>query len=174
VMVLPSGKCSRIKSIELMGKSIKTARAPMSVAILLDDEIDISRGDLIAPVDDLPNIAKEAEAYLCWMHETPMQMGKRYWIKHTAHSTKVAFTQLQYRVNIESLEEESASTLRLNEIGKVNLRTASPLTYDDYYRNRHLGGFIVIDEHSHATVGAGMLLEPNKTLPVPEDVDYSI
>jgi sulfate adenylyltransferase subunit 1 (EFTu-like GTPase family) len=77
-------------------------------------------------------------------------------------------------VNIETLEEESASTLGLNEIGKVNLRTATPITFDDYYRNRQLGGFIVIDERSNATVGAGMLLEPNKTLPAPEDVDYSI
>lgn len=146
----------------------------MSVAILLNDEIDISRGDLIAPVDDLPIVAKEAEAFLCWMHEVPMQKGKRYWIKHTANSTKVAFTELQYRVNIQSLEEESAPTLGLNEIGKVNLRTASPIVFDDYYRNRQLGGFIVIDEQSNATVGAGMLLEPNKTLPTPEDVDYSI
>jgi bifunctional enzyme CysN/CysC len=174
VMVLPSGKSSRIKSIELMGKAIKTARAPMSVAILLDDEIDISRGDLIAPVNDLPIVAKEAEAFLCWMHEVPLQKGKRYWIKHTANSTKVTFTELLYRVNIQSLEEESADTLRLNEIGKVNLRSASPILFDDYYRNRQLGGFIVIDEQSNATVGAGMLLEPNKTLPTPEDVDYSI
>ena len=174
VRVLPSGKSSRIRSIELMGKTIKVARAPMSVAILLNDDIDISRGDLIAPVDDLPIVAKEAEAFLCWMHEAPMQMGKRYWIKHTANSTKVAFTNLQFRVNIETLEEESASTLGLNEIGKVNLRTATPIAFDDYYRNRQLGGFIVIDERSNATVGAGMLLEPNKTLPAPEDVDYSI
>ncbi|MFN8008859.1 MAG: GTP-binding protein, partial [Terriglobia bacterium] len=156
VMILPSGRISRIKSIELMGKRLKVARAPMSVAVQLEDQIDISRGDLIAPADNLPNVSKMAEAYLCWMHKTPMQVGKKYWIKQTANSTKMSFTQLQYRVNIQSLEEESASTLGLNEIGKVTLRTAAPITFDDYYRNRQLGGFIVIDEHTNATVGAGM------------------
>jgi bifunctional enzyme CysN/CysC len=108
------------------------------------------------------------------MHQAPLQLGRRYTIKHTTNSTKGIITDLNYRVNIDSLEEERASTLALNEIGRVSVRTATPLIYDEYYRNRRLGGFIVIDEATHATVGAGMLLEATKAPPLLEYTDYAI
>lgn len=174
VIVLPSGRTSKIRDILLNDRSLKTAHASMSVAVLLEDEIDVSRGDMVVSVDNLPYIGKEAEAMICWMNETPLQLGKRYIVKHTTHSTKGVITDLHYRVNIDKLDEEKASSLGLNEIGKVSLRTATPLIYDEYYRNRRLGGFIVIDEKEHATVGAGMLLEPTKVPPLPEYTDYSI
>ncbi len=174
VLVLPSGRSSKIRDIQLMGEPIKTAHASMSVSLLLEDEIDVSRGDMIVPLDNLPYVGKEVEAMLCWMHQTPMQPGKKYSIKHTTNSTKGSITELHYRVNIDTLEEESAKTLKLNEIGKVSLRTATPLVYDEYYRNRRLGGFIVIDESTNGTVGAGILLEPTKVPPLPEYSDYSI
>ncbi len=174
ILVLPSGRSSKIREIVLMGQSMKIAHAPMSVSVLLEDEIDVSRGDLIVPVDNLPYIGKEAEAMLCWMHETPMQPGRRYLLKHTTNSTKGVITSLHCRVNVETLEEEEASVLGLNEIGKVSIRSATPLVYDEYYRNRRLGGFIVIDEATSATVGAGMLVEPTKVPPLPEYTDYAI
>jgi len=174
VLVLPSGRSSKIKDIVLMGQSMKIAHAPMSVSVLLEDEIDVSRGDLIVPVDNLPYIGKEAEAMLCWMHETPMQPGRKYLIKHTTNSTKGVITSIHYRVNVETLAEEEASVLGLNEIGKVSIRSSTPLVYDEYYRNRRLGGFIVVDEATSATVGAGMLVEPTKAPPLPEYTDYAI
>jgi bifunctional enzyme CysN/CysC len=174
VLVLPSGRSSKIKDIVLMDQSMKIAHAPMSVSLLLEDEIDVSRGDLIVPVENLPYIGKEAEAMLCWMHETPMQPGRKYLIKHTTNSTKGVITSIHCRVNVETLEEEEASVLGLNEIGKVSIRSATPLIYDEYYRNRRLGGFIVVDEATSATVGAGMLVEPTKVPPLPEYTDYAI
>ena len=174
VLVLPSGRSSKIKDILLMDQSMKIAHAPMSVSLLLEDEIDVSRGDLIVPVENLPYIGKEAEAMLCWMHETPMQPGRKYLIKHTTNLTKGVITSLHCRVNVESLEDEEASVLRLNEIGRVSIRSATPLVYDEYYRNRRLGGFIVVDEVTSATVGAGMLVEPTKVPPLPEYTDYAI
>ena len=174
VLVLPSGRSSKIKDILLMDQSMKIAHAPMSVSLLLEDEIDVSRGDLIVPVENLPYIGKEAEAMLCWMHETPMQPGRKYLIKHTTNLTKGVITSIHCRVNVETLEDEEASVLRLNEIGRVSIRSATPLVYDEYYRNRRLGGFIVVDEVTSATVGAGMLVEPTKVPPLPEYTDYAI
>ncbi len=174
VIVLPSSRTSTIKDILVIDQPLRMAHASMSVSLLLEDEIDIGRGDMIVPAGNLPNVGKEVEAMLCWMHQAPLQLGRRYTIKHTTNSTKGIITDLNYRVNIDSLEEERASTLALNEIGRVSVRTATPLIYDEYYRNRRLGGFIVIDEATHATVGAGMLLEATKAPPLLEYTDYAI
>lgn len=174
VIVLPSGRYTKIKDIVLLDRSLKAAHASMSISLLLEDEIDVSRGDMIVPVENLPYIGREAEAMICWMHNTPMQVGKKYIIKHTTNTTKGVIGELHCRVNIDTMEEERASSLELNEIGKVSLRTATSLIYDEYYRNRRLGGFIVIDESTHATVGAGMLLVPTKVPPLPEHTDYAI
>ncbi|MBM3803200.1 MAG: sulfate adenylyltransferase [Acidimicrobiia bacterium] len=174
VVVLPSGRPSKIKDILLLGRSLKTAHAPLSVSMLLEDEIDVGRGDLIVPVENLPFIGKETEAMLCWMHETPMQPGRRYLIKHTTNLTKAAIATVHHRVNVETLNEEQASVLGLNEIGRVSIRSSTPLLYDEYYRNRQLGGFILINEATNATVGAGVLLEPAKSPPLPEYTDYAI
>jgi bifunctional enzyme CysN/CysC len=111
---------------------------------------------------------------LCWMNEAPMQPGRKYVIKHTTNSTKGVITSIHCRMNVETLQEEEASVLGLNEIGKVSIRSATPLVYDEYHRNRRLGGFIVVDEATSATVGAGMLVEPTRALPLPEYTDYAI
>ena len=174
VTVLPSGMQSRIQDIQLMGRSLEVAHAPMSVSLLLEDMIDVSRGDLIVSSDNLPYVGKELEAMICWMDETPLQLGKKYLIKHTTHSTKVLVRNLHYQLNINDLKEDPAHVLRLNEIGRISLQTATPLLYDRYHRNRSLGGFVLIDESSHATAGAGMLEEPTKPSPLPGHVDYSI
>ena len=174
VVVLPSGRRSKIKDIIFAGKSLKAAHAPMSISLLLEDEIDVSRGDMIVPSDNLPYFGNDVEAMICWMHETPMYIGSKYIIKHTTNTTKGVIKDLHFRINVDSLEEQKASLLRLNEMGRVSLRTATPLIYDEYYKNRSLGGFIVIDEATHATVGAGMFSEPAKAPPVPEYADYAI
>jgi bifunctional enzyme CysN/CysC len=174
IIALPSGKTSKIRDMQLLHRSLKIAHASLSIAVLLEDELDITRGDLIAPISNLPYVGKEAEAMVCWMHEVPMQLGRRYLVKHTTNLTKAVITDLHYRVNIDSLEEEKVSGLGLNEIGKISFRTATSLMYDEYHRNRRLGGFIIIDEATYATVGAGMLLEPTKVPPLPEYTDYAI
>ncbi len=174
VTVLPSGRQSRIQDIQLMSRSLEVAHAPMSACILLEDTIDVSRGDLIVASDNLPHVGRDLEAMCCWMDETPLQLGKKYLLKHTTRSTKAMVRHLQYRLDINRLEEDSAHVLKLNEIGRISLTTATPLLYDRYHRNRTLGGFVLIDESTHATVGAGMLEEPAKPTPLPERVDYSI
>ncbi len=174
VLILPSGQRSRIQDILRAGESLEIACAPMSVSLVLENQIDVSRGDMIVPVDNLPEVRREAEAMVCWMHETPLQAGKRYLLQHTTRSVKAMVQQLHHRTNIETLQSEAAISLQLNEIGKVTLKTAAPLVYDDYYRNRQLGAFILIDEATSATVGAGMLLEPAKPAPLPEYTDYAI
>lgn len=174
VLVLPSGRHSTIKAIQLMDRCLPLAYAPMSVSLMLDDEIDISRGDMIVSADNLPYMSKEIQAMVCWMDTTPLRVGKTYLIKHTTHSTKAMVCHLQHRININNLAEEETPVLRLNEIGRVTLRAATPLLYDRYQRNRNLGGFILIDESTYATVGAVLCEEPTKIAPSPEYTDYSI
>ena len=122
----------------------------------------------------MPHLSKEVEAMVCWMNETPLKIGRKYILKHTSRTTKTVIKDIKYRINIDSLKENQTQTLKLNEIGKVVLRTASPLIYDCYQDNRSLGSLIIIDEVTHETVGAGMLIDPqNSSLP-PETSDYSI
>ncbi|MEW5977938.1 MAG: GTP-binding protein [Acidobacteriota bacterium] len=174
VVILPSGHRSRIKNICVGMESLSTAHAPMSVSMILEDQIDVGRGDVIALSNNIPFMDKDVEAMVCWMHETPMQVGRKYLIKQHTRTSRAIVRDLCYRVNINSLEEEPASDLSLNEIARVRLRTANPLIYDEYYRNRSMGGFILIDEATNATVAAGMLSDPPRPAPTPEYSDYSI
>ena len=175
VVILPSGKRTRIKDMTFHDKNLSVAYAPMSIAILTEDEIDISRGDIIVQKDHIPYVTQEIEAMVCWMHEKPMLGGKKYGLKHTTRTTKAIIKELTYRVNINSLEEDYSSThLGLNEIGRVKLKTQSPLVFDEYAKNRNMGSFILIDEATHATVGAGMICEPEKAVPMPEYEGYVI
>ncbi|MEU4471783.1 GTP-binding protein [Micromonospora sp. NPDC023888] len=161
VMVLPSGFTSRISAVETADGPVSEAFPPMSVTVRLADEIDISRGDLICRPNNAPAVAQDIEAMVCWMDETaPLRVGGRYAIKHTTRSARAIVRGLHYRLDINSLHrDESADELRLNEIGRVRLRTTVPLLADEYRRNRTTGGFVIIDETTNRTVGAAMIVE---------------
>jgi sulfate adenylyltransferase subunit 1 len=161
VMVLPSGFTSRVSAIETADGPVEEAYPPMSVTVRLEDEIDISRGDMICRPNNSPAVAQDIDAMICWMDETrPMTVGAKYAIKHTTRSARAVVRDLNYRLDINTLHRnESATELRLNEIGRVRLRTTVPLLADPYRRNRTTGGFIVIDESSNRTVGAGIIVE---------------
>ncbi len=135
----------------------------MSVTVRLADELDVSRGDLICRPNNQPSVAQDIEAMVCWMDESrPMSVGGKYAIKHTTRAARAVVRQLHYRLDVNTLHrDESADGLRLNEIGRVRLRTTVPLLADAYRRNRTTGGFIVIDESTNRTVGAGMIVEAN-------------
>ncbi len=161
VMILPSGYTTRIASIETADGPVTEAFPPMSVTVRLQDEIDVSRGDMICRPNNAPSIAQDVEALVCWMDETkPLSVGGKYSIKHTTRNARAIVRQLHYRLDVNSLHrDEQASALTLNEIGRVRLRTTVPLLADEYRRNRTTGGFIIIDENTNRTVGAGMIVE---------------
>ncbi|MFF5235119.1 sulfate adenylyltransferase subunit CysN [Dactylosporangium sp. NPDC000521] len=161
VMVLPSGFTTKITHIETADGELQEAYPPMSVTIRLADEIDIARGDLICRPNNAPAVAQDIEAMICWMDESrPLTVGAKYSIKHTTRSARTVIRGLQYRLDVNTLHrDESATSLGLNEIGRVKLRTTVPLLADQYRRNRTTGGFIIIDEATNRTVGAGMIIE---------------
>ncbi len=158
VKVLPGGRTTRVKAIDTFDGPLELAFATMSVTVRLEDEIDISRGDMLADPDETPAVAREIEAIVCWMSETPMRPGGRYSIKHTTRDARAIVDRLEYRIDVNALERDhEAPELRLNEIGRVHLRTSSPLVFDPYMSNRTTGSFILIDESTHDTVAAGMI-----------------
>ncbi|GGK32678.1 hypothetical protein GCM10010124_26800 [Pilimelia terevasa] len=161
VMVLPSGFTSTITHIDTADGPVAQAYPPMSVTIRLADEIDIARGDLICRPHNAPATAQDIDAMLCWMDETrPLRTGGRYAIKHTTRTARAVVRQLHYRLDVNSLHrDEGSDGLTLNEIGRVRLRTTQPLLADAYRRNRTTGGFILIDESTHRTVAAGMIVD---------------
>jgi bifunctional enzyme CysN/CysC len=159
VVVLPSGLPSRIAAIETMDGPVEEAFPPMSVTIRLEDEIDISRGDMICRPHNQPAVSQDLDAMVCWMHETPMRPGGKYAIKHTTRSARTMVKDLRYRLDVNTLHrDEAAQTLALNEIGRLQLRVTAPLFTDQYRVNRTTGSFILIDEATNTTVGAGMVL----------------
>jgi bifunctional enzyme CysN/CysC len=161
VMVLPSGFTSRISAIDTADGPVAEAYPPMSVTVRLEDEIDISRGDMICRPHNAPALAQDIEAMVCWMDETrPLTVGGKYAVKHTTRLARAVVRGLQYRLDVNSLHrDEGATELTLNEIGRIRLRTTVPLLADQYRRNRTTGGFILIDETTNRTVAAGMIIE---------------
>ncbi len=158
VQVLPSGARSRIACIDTFDGPVDEAYAPMSVTLLLHDEIDVSRGDLICGVADAPELSRDVEATICWMTDRPLRAGARYAIKHATHEARAIVDEVLDHVDIHTLHADAdASELALNDIGRVRLRTSKPLAFDPYERNRAVGSFILIDEASNDTVGAGMI-----------------
>ena len=159
VVVLPSGFSSVIEAIETMDGEIEEAFSPQSVTIRLRDDIDISRGDMICRPDNRPTVSQDIEAMVCWMHDGALTPGGIYRIKHTSREARAKVTELKYSIDVNTLHRnQEAVSLGLNEIGRVRLRTTSPLFVDPYAKNRHTGGFILIDEATNGTVGAGMIL----------------
>jgi sulfate adenylyltransferase large subunit len=159
ILALPSGERTRIASIDTFDGPVEEAYAPMSVTLLLEDEIDISRGDLLCHPGDAPELAREVEATVCWMADAPLRAGARYAIKHATHAARAVVDEVVDRVDVHTLTPDPAATqLGLNDIGRVRLRTSKPLAFDPYLRNRSTGSFILIDEATNDTVGAGMIL----------------
>ena len=159
VLVLPSGFTSRIAGIDMYEESLSEAFTPMSVSIRLEDEIDISRGDMICRPNNLPMVTQDIDAMVCWFNERPLQEGNIYSIKHTSRSVRAKVSTLNYRLNVNTLHrEEGQSKLEMNEIGRISLRTTAPLFLDEYRRNRTTGSLIIIDEATSETVGAAMVL----------------
>jgi bifunctional enzyme CysN/CysC len=158
VLVLPSGRRTRVEAIDTYDGEIDAAYPTMSVTLRLEDEIDISRGDMICEVEDPPLVARELEAMVCWMSEAPLRERGRYTIKHTTRTARAIVDRLEYRVDVNTLDHEQADELPLNAIGRVHLRCSAPIVADRYTRNRTTGSFILIDEATNDTVGAGMIL----------------
>ncbi len=163
VAVLPSGLRTRIAGIDTFGGQADGAFPPMSVTLRLADDLDISRGDMIVNPDDPPVPAREIEAMVCWMSSEPMRPDARYMLKHTTRMVKAVVRQLEYRVDVNTLDHVETPGLALNEIGRIHLRLSSPVMVDRYRRNRTIGSFILIDEASHDTVGAGMVIHASSS-----------
>ena len=158
VIALPSGRRTRIAAIDTFDGSLEEALAPMSVTLRLEDELDVSRGELICRPEQPPTVARELQADVCWLNERALQPGGRYVIKHTTRSATAIVEALEDRVDVHTLERAPApERLSLNDIGRVRLRTSAPLAFDPYLGNRRTGSFILIDEATNETVGAGMV-----------------
>jgi bifunctional enzyme CysN/CysC len=160
VVVLPSGFASRIRSIDTFDGPVAEAFSPMAVTMTLEDEIDISRGDMICRPQNQPQATQDVDAMVCWLTElSSLRTGSKLTIKQTTRTAKVLVKDMQYRLDINTLHrEEGVDTLTLNEIGRVQLRTQQPLFCDEYRRNRTTGSFILIDDATHNTVAAGMIV----------------
>jgi bifunctional enzyme CysN/CysC len=159
VVVLPSGGTSRIAEIETFDGPVEEAYAPMSVTVRLEDELGVSRGDLIARTHNRPEVSRDLDAIVCWMAERPSVPGGRYILKQTTRSTRALVTGLYHRIDVDTLHrDESVAHLELNEIGRMTFRTAEPVAFDPYARNRATGSFILIDEATNDTVASGMLI----------------
>jgi bifunctional enzyme CysN/CysC len=155
--VLPSGRTSTVSRIVTLGADLDVAVAGQSVTITLADELDCSRGDVLATADDAPEVADQFEAALVWMADEPLLPGRPYWLKLGTQLVTATIHSPKYQVNVNTLEHLAAKTLGLNAIGLTNLSTDKPLIYQPYESSRDLGGFILIEKMSNATVAAGML-----------------
>lgn len=159
IMVLPSGFTSKIKTIDVFGEELAEAYAPMSVCMTLEDDIDISRGDMIVRENNSPESEQTIEAMVCWMGDKPLVPNGKYTIKHTSREVRCMVKEVKYKVDINSLHRnEDDKEIKSNDIARVTLRTTAPLFIDRYNRNRHTGSLILIDEATNNTVGAGMLI----------------
>ncbi len=159
IMALPSRKTSRIKSIVTMDGDLEEAFAPQAITLTLEDEIDISRGDMIVRPGNTPRVEQKFEAMVVWMSEEPMVPGKSYWVKQTTKQTPGQINTLRYQIDVNTLHRKDAPTLSLNEIGRCSLTLSQPICFDAYRRNRATGAFILIDRLTNSTVGAGMILD---------------
>ena len=159
VVVFPSHKLTKIKSIDTFDGSLEKAVTPMSVTLTLEDEVDISRGDMIIPVNNVPEQRKAFDAMIVWMDEKPMKIEGNYLLKHTTHTTNASVEQVRYAMDVNTLSRKKQSALALNEIGRCSLVVDEPIAADSYQRNRATGAFILIDPATNLTAAAGMILD---------------
>jgi bifunctional enzyme CysN/CysC len=159
VVVLPSGRTSRIASIDTLDGSLDEAFPPMSVTVRLEGDLDVGRGDMIVRPTDRPPPARELVADVAWMADAPLEAGGRYTIKHTTRTARAVVDAVEHRIDVHTLEPDcTGCSLRLNDLGRVKLRLSAPLTADPYAINRTTGSFILIDEATNDTVGGGMVV----------------
>jgi sulfate adenylyltransferase subunit 1 len=158
VSVLPASRESRVKAIEVNGQSLPRAFAEQSITLLLEDEIDVSRGDMIVRTGESPKVTKQINAMLCWLSESPLDARRKYLIRHTTRETKAMLAAIDFRMDINAIERQDAEQLAMNDIAKVCFKLAQPIFADRYSDHRATGAFIVIDESTNNTVGAGMII----------------
>ncbi len=159
VMALPSGFTSTITSIATLDGELEEAFPPMSVSMTLADDIDISRGDMIVKPDNQPKVSQDIELMICWLHQKPIAQGGKYVVRHTTKEARCIIKEIKYKVNINTLHRiEDDLKIGLNDIGRIQIRTTSPLMHDSYKRNRQTGSIILVDEFTNETIGAGMIL----------------
>ena len=157
VTLLPSGLTSRVKEVLVYEGPVEQAFAPQSVTLTIEDHLDISRGDLLVKAAEAPRVTKEFDAMLCWLSEQSLDSQRKYLIKHTTRVVKAIVGSIDYRVDVNTLEQETVDTLKMNDIAQVKFKVQQPLICDDYVRNHATGSFILIDESSNNTVAAGMI-----------------
>jgi sulfate adenylyltransferase subunit 1 len=159
VLVQPSGFTSKIKSIQLGDQSLTEAFAPMSVTMTLEDEIDISRGDIISKPNNHPQAEQDIDVMICWMNQRPINLNSKFFVRHMTKEVKGVLKEIQYKLDINSLQRvENVDQLTMNEIARVKIRTAQPLAFDSYRKNRITGSIILVDEGTNETVAAGMIV----------------
>lgn len=161
VTVLPSGRTSRVKSIVTYEGELAEAYAPMSVTVCLEDEIDVSRGDMLVHAESVPHSGRRFEATVVWMNEKPLEPHRPYLLKHTTQMVQARVREIRHRVDIHALGHERADRLQLNEIGVVGIEAQRPIFFDPYRKNRATGSFILIDPLTNETLGAGMIARPD-------------
>ncbi len=159
VLVLPSGFTSKVKTIQLGDKVLEEAFAPMSVTITLEDEIDISRGNIIAKPNNHPQSEQDIDVMVCWMNQRPINLNSKFYVRHMTNEVKGVLKEIQYKLDINSFHRiENAEQLTMNEIARIKIRTAQPLFFDSYRKNRITGSIILVDEGTNETVAAGMIV----------------
>ena len=174
VMVLPSGLVSTVKQIWIYDGPMQEAFCPQSITLVLEDDIDVSRGDMIIGPENLPGASTDLHARVCWMHSRPLQRGRKYLLRQTTRTVQAVVADIEDRIDMTTLEPEpDPLELGLNDIGEVRLKTSGPLVFDGYGTNRLTGSFILIEPGTNATVGAGMLFPPTEVVK-PEYSDFAI
>ena len=158
VTVLPNGYQSKVKAIQLGETQLQSAQTEQSITLLLEDEIDTSRGDMIVKTGSNIAPVKQIEAFVCWLSETPMSTARTYIIRHTTRESKAKVGAISYKVDVNTLEQQTTTDLKMNDIARISFKLAQPLMVDSYSQNRATGAFIVIDESTNNTVGAGMIV----------------
>ena len=158
VMVLPAGLTTRVKHIEIAGERLERAISEQSVTLLLEHDLDVSRGDMIVKPGEAPAALKQVEATVCWLGEAPLVPGRRYVLRHTTRETRALVAAIADRLDLQALAHAPAERLAMNDIGRVTLKLAQPIFADPYEENRETGAFIVVDEATNNTVGAGMII----------------
>ena len=174
VVVLPAGIRTTIKDIWTYDGSLPEAFCPQSVTLCLEHDIDVSRGDMIVGLENLPGQSSDLHAHVCWMHQRPLQPGRKFFLKHTTQTVQAVVTKLESRIDMATFEPEpEPPALAINDIGTVRLKISRPIVYDGYTTNRLTGSFILIEQGTNATVAAGMLTAPTEPIK-PEYTDFAI
>ena len=177
VQVLPSGLESVLEAIEVNQQAVETAAAPQAVVLHLRDDVAVSRGDAIIPVNHVPTLTRELEATLCWMSEQPLWPGRKLLLQHHSAVVKATIPTILHKVNVQTFARVATDSAQLNDIVRVRLKTAVPLAVDNYHENRVTGAFILVDEQSGDTIAAGLIGAANAdyfTAPVAPPVAFSI